>query len=44
LPDAATLDQLRARLQQAGAPIEALASGFETQDPSGNRIQILLAA
>ncbi|MBS3849976.1 VOC family protein [Devosia sp. BSSL-BM10] len=43
LPDAVTLDQVRARLQQAGAPIEALTNGIETQDPSGNRIQIMVS-
>ncbi|MGV8833533.1 MAG: VOC family protein [Devosia sp.] len=40
LPDAASLQDIRARLEQAGAPIAPLANGFETQDPFGNRIVV----
>jgi catechol 2,3-dioxygenase len=40
LPDAASLQDVRARLEQAGAPIAPLANGFETQDPFGNRIVV----
>lgn len=43
LPDAKTLQEVKTRLQQAGAPIEALDNGIEIRDPSGNRIQIVLA-
>ncbi|MHA6689940.1 VOC family protein [Devosia sp. A449] len=42
LPDAATLDGLKARLAAAGAPVAAIEGGIETQDPSGNRIKVLL--
>lgn len=43
LPDAATLEGVKARLATAGAPIGELAGGIETQDPFGNRIRIVLA-
>lgn len=43
VPDAATLESLKARLAAAGAPIAAIEGGIETQDPSGNRIKVLLA-
>lgn len=43
LPDAATLEALKARLTAAGAPLEALADGFDTADPFGNRIRLELA-
>jgi catechol 2,3-dioxygenase len=44
LPDMATLDDVKARLQRSGAPIEPLAQGIETQDPFGNRLQVLVGA
>ena len=40
LPDEASLEALLGRLRQAGAPVEALQDGFETQDPFGNRIRL----
>lgn len=43
VPDAASLDGVNARLSEAGAPVSAIAGGIETQDPSGNRLRILLA-
>lgn len=43
-PDAATLDGMRMRLIGRGAPIEAVTGGFETRDPSGNRVRVLLTA
>lgn len=43
VPDAATLEGVKARLATAKAPVAAIEGGIETQDPSGNRIQILLA-
>ena len=42
LPDAATLDAVKARLDTAKAPVEAIEHGIETQDPFGNRIQIIV--
>jgi catechol 2,3-dioxygenase len=41
LPDADSLAGLRARLEQAGAPIAVVGNDFETQDPFGNRIKIV---
>jgi catechol 2,3-dioxygenase len=43
LPDAATLDGVKTRLAGANAPVEEIAGGIETRDPSGNRIRILVA-
>lgn len=43
VPDAATLEGLKARLTNAKAPISAIEGGIETQDPSGNRIKIVVA-
>jgi catechol 2,3-dioxygenase len=43
LPDSATLDGVKARLEQAKAPISPIEGGIETQDPSGNRLRIVLA-
>jgi len=43
LPDAASFDGLKARLEAAKAPVSDIAGGFETADPSGNRIQVLRA-
>ncbi|MBD8065779.1 catechol 1,2-dioxygenase [Devosia sp. PTR5] len=40
LPEEASLEALLGRLRQAGAPVEALQDGFETQDPFGNRIRL----
>lgn len=42
MPDAATLDGVKARLADAKAPVSSVDGGIETQDPSGNRIRIVL--
>ena len=42
LPDAATLEGVKARLTNAGAPVSPVEGGIETQDPSGNRIRVLV--
>lgn len=42
VPDAETLAAVRKRLDGAGAPISEIAGGIETQDPFGNRIQVLV--
>jgi len=42
VPDAATLKAVEARLAGAGAPAGAVEGGIETQDPSGNRIRIVV--
>ena len=42
MPDAATLDGVKARLADAKAPVSPVDGGIETQDPSGNRIRIVL--
>ena len=42
VPDAATLDGVKARLEGAGAPVSAVEGGIETQDPFGNRIRVLV--
>ena len=44
LPDADSMAALRARLEQAGAPIEIVGNDFETRDPFGNRIKIVASA
>ncbi|WP_375450099.1 VOC family protein [uncultured Devosia sp.] len=41
VPDIATLEGVRARLMAVGAPVSAVAGGIESQDPFGNRIQLL---
>ncbi|MDB5614221.1 MAG: catechol 1,2-dioxygenase [Devosia sp.] len=43
VPDAATLDGVKARLDGAKAPVSDIESGIETQDPFGNRIKVLVA-
>ncbi len=43
LPDEATRADLLKRLEAAGAPIEQLEGSFETQDPFGNRLRLMLA-
>ncbi len=43
VPDAATLIAVRGRLAAAGATLVESAGGFETLDPSGNRVHIALA-
>jgi len=43
LPDSAALDGVKARLATAKAPVSPIEGGIETQDPSGNRIRIVLA-
>lgn len=42
VPDAAALDGVKARLDGAKAPVIAIAGGVETQDPSGNRIKVVI--
>lgn len=42
VPDAQTLAGVRSRLEGAGAPVSAIAGGIETQDPFGNRLQVLV--
>ncbi|HTN63932.1 MAG TPA: VOC family protein [Devosia sp.] len=42
VPDAATLEGARTRLATAKAPISTIDGGIETQDPFGNRIQVLV--
>lgn len=42
LPDAATLEGVKARLATANAPVSAIDGGVETQDPFGNRIKLLV--
>lgn len=42
VPDTATLDGMRMRLIGQEAEIENLEGGFETRDPSGNRVRVLL--
>ena len=41
--DGAALEAARARLEKAGAPLVALASGFETADPWGTRVRLVPA-
>jgi catechol 2,3-dioxygenase len=43
VPDAPTLEGVKARLAASGAPASALGDGIETQDPSGNRLRVVLA-
>jgi catechol 2,3-dioxygenase len=43
VPDAKTLDDVKARLAAAKAPVSPVDAGIETQDPSGNRIRIIVA-
>ena len=43
LPDAESLAALRARLEQAGAPLDVVGNDLETRDPFGNRIRLELA-
>jgi catechol 2,3-dioxygenase len=42
LPDAQSLAALKARLEQAGAPLAVVGNALETRDPSGNRIRLEL--
>jgi catechol 2,3-dioxygenase len=42
VPDAAALNGVRERLLKADASIEPLEGGLQTQDPSGNRIRIMV--
>ncbi len=42
LPDAAALDAVVGRLQRASAPVQPIEGGFETSDPFGNRLRILV--
>lgn len=42
LPDAAALDAVTARLAVAMAPVAAIEHGVETQDPSGNRLHLVV--
>ena len=43
VPGAEPFDAVISRLEKAGAPIEKLDKGVETQDPFGNRIRVVLA-
>jgi catechol 2,3-dioxygenase len=43
LPDAATLGSVRDRLAGQGVEIADIAGGFEVKDPSGNRVQVVVA-
>ncbi|WIJ24825.1 catechol 1,2-dioxygenase [Devosia sp. RR2S18] len=43
LPDAEGLAAVRQRLSGAGAPLSEVTGGFETEDPFGNRLRLLLA-
>jgi catechol 2,3-dioxygenase len=40
VPDGPTLSDVRSRLVTLGAPVETIEGGFETQDPSGNRVKV----
>ncbi|KQX35201.1 hypothetical protein ASD04_14195 [Devosia sp. Root436] len=42
VPDAQTLDGVKARLADAKAPVSPVDGGIETQDPFGNRIRVLV--
>ena len=42
LPDTPTLAAVQARLEGAGAPISQLDGAIETQDPSGNRLRLVV--
>ncbi len=42
LPDEAALEGMKTRLAAAGAPVTAIDGGIETQDPSGNRLRVLV--
>ena len=43
VPDLATLEGVQARLVANNAPVASIVGGIETQDPFGNRIQVLVA-
>ena len=43
VPDGKTLDDVKARLAAAKALVSPVDAGIETQDPSGNRIRIIVA-
>lgn len=42
-PDAATLAAIRRRVTVAGAPVSDIDGGFETRDPSSNRLRVVAA-
>lgn len=42
LPDTKTLDEVRARLAAINAPVNTIAGGIETADPSGNRVKVVV--
>lgn len=42
IPDEIALDDMRARLTRSGSPARDIATGFETADPWGHRIKILV--
>jgi catechol 2,3-dioxygenase len=42
LPDAGTLSAVRGRLAALGRPMTAIEGGFETADPAGNRVRVVL--
>jgi catechol 2,3-dioxygenase len=43
VPDAATLDDVRARLTAGGFAFETIESGLEVRDPSGNLVKVVVA-
>lgn len=43
-PDSDTLAAMRARIAASGVPLADANWGFETQDPSGNRVRVTVAA
>lgn len=43
LPNAASLEEVKHRLEQADAPMARLDNGFETRDPFGNRIRVVVS-
>lgn len=42
LPDAGTLDAVKARLEAEGSPVAGIEGGIETKDPAGNVLRILI--
>ena len=43
-PNVSTLSSLRERIAATGAPVSDADGGFETRDPSGNRVKVKVAA
>lgn len=42
MPDKAAMSEMKQRLMDGGSPVKEDARGFETADPSGNRIRVVL--